>query len=66
MSDKLTCQYGECQNEATTRGFVLAYEPTHPNGHVVEYVNACDKHKKKRSFFKTADLEKEERNGANL
>jgi hypothetical protein len=62
----IKCDYGDCQNEATTRGFVLAYVPTHPNGHVIEYVNACDTHKKKRSFTKTADLAKEERNDSNL
>jgi hypothetical protein len=63
----IKCDYGECQTEATTRGFVIAYAPTHPNGHLVEYVNACDTHKKKRSFTKTADLEKEENdNGSDL
>jgi len=39
------CNYGDCEKEATTKGFVLTRE-----NHFVDVV-ACDEHKKLNSFF---------------
>jgi hypothetical protein len=52
QKEKPTCQYGYCENEATTEGFVVAKNDTLPPGSV-EYVDvfACDKHKKLNGFF---------------
>jgi hypothetical protein len=45
------CQYGKCQNEATTKGFVIAKE----GGKDIRVdVLACDKHRKVNSFFEKA------------
>jgi hypothetical protein len=58
MERFIKCDYSDCQNEAAAKGFVLAMAPSHPNGHVTEYVYACNAHKKLKSFFKIADKPK--------
>lgn len=52
IEEEKKCEYGFCENEATTEGFVVAKNDTLPPGSV-EYVDvlACDKHKKLNGFF---------------
>jgi hypothetical protein len=42
------CQYGRCQNEATSKGFILVREG---DKDIPINVVACDKHKNKDGFF---------------
>ncbi|WP_180953812.1 hypothetical protein [Bacillus sp. M6-12] len=48
------CCYKNCEQEATTKGFVLA---RNPNGgqDIPTDVEACDKHKKVRGFFESEE-----------
>lgn len=44
------CEYKECQNEATTKGFVLGRTTPEQKDNLFE-VKACEKHKTVRGFF---------------
>ncbi|MEQ2527682.1 hypothetical protein WMO40_13305 [Bacillaceae bacterium CLA-AA-H227] len=41
----IRCQYGNCEKEATTKGFVMARNPKHGKD-IPTKVVACNKHKK--------------------
>jgi hypothetical protein len=45
----MKCSYINCEEEATTEGFV--FKRNEGGGHSPVDVKACDKHKKKREFF---------------
>lgn len=46
------CQYGRCQEDATTKGFVFVLEE---GKNVPVDVVACDKHSEVNSFFKSSE-----------
>jgi hypothetical protein len=50
MVKMVKCNYGNCENESTTQGHVLARNPDGGKD-IPTLVYACDKHKKLSSFF---------------